>query len=346
MIDVKERNLTIDLIKLWAIIGVVIIHVCSPVLTEMKVGSFGWTWGLLYGSLFRASVPLFLMASGAIMLDPDKPLSFRKLFTHNIARIIIAMLFWGFCYKIYNLVFEGTFNFSSLWYSVKRLLLFDQEFHFYYLHIILIVYLFLPLSRLISEKADKKLYTYILLIWMLFAIVYPAARMYKPFNLLSGLTGQWAINLTYSSIGYSLLGYFLKKYRLSFIKSLLCFLSGLILTFGATFYLSQKDGILNEAFLQGISPGVFLLAVGLFSLASYVKIKEFLTRSVVYISKASFLIYLSHIFVLYILRQIGITALILQSLISVPLISGGILLVCMGIYFVISKIPVLNKWIV
>ncbi len=346
MKEAKTRNVTIDIIKAIAILGVLIIHVGSSVLTQAQVGSFEWMGGLFWGSLVRASVPLFLMASGAIMLDFGKPLSLKKLYFHNIARIVVAMLVWGFGYKLYHLAVAGQLNLPMVWYSFKRLLLFDQEFHFYYIHMILLVYVFLPITRLFAEKADKKTLEYALILWAILAVVYPTLRNFTPFTLLSGLTGQWAINLTFASIGYGLLGYYLKQYPLTLKKGAVCFGVGMIVTFGVTFYMSIQTGVLSERFLQGTSPGVCLLAVGIFSLAPYVKVKGMFEKVVIYLSKASFCIYLSHMFILYILAHFGITAQVMPAICSVPIISILALFVCLIIYAVLSKIPVLNKWII
>jgi len=344
--DTKKRNLIIDLIKTIAIFGVLVIHVGSGVLTQTEVSTFEWFSGLFWGSLVRASVPLFLMASGAVMLAPGKPLSLKKLYFHNISRIVVAMLVWGFGYKIYHLVVAGQLNPSMIWYSVKRLLLFDQEFHFYYIHMILLVYVFLPVTRIFAEKADKKLLEHALCLWLALAVVYPTLRAFSPFSLLSGLTGQWAINLTFASIGYGLLGYYLRQYPLSLPKGALCFGIGFVLTFGLTLGFSLSAGVLNELFLQGTSFGVCLLAVGIFSLAPFVKLSNFCGRAVTYLSKASFCIYLSHMFILYLLTSLGITASVLPAICSVPLISILVLFVCLVIYAVLSKIPVVNKWII
>lgn len=346
MLNQNDRNLNIDLIKVCAILGVIVIHICSSVLTEETIGTFDWISALSYGTLFRASVPLFLMASGAILLNPDKPLSIKKLYLHNIARIIVAMLFWGLGYKIFHLYMDGNLNADTVWYSAKRLLLFDHEFHFYYIDMILIVYIFLPITRLFVEKADKKLLKYSLLIWMILAIIYPTLRYFKPFSMLSGLTGQWAINLTFSSIGYGVLGYYLSKYKPSIYAGIIAFYSGITITFGATYYLSQNDGVLNEIFLAGTSPGVMLLAIGVFVLMQYVKIRGFFERIITYISKASFCIYLSHMFILYILGRYSITALIFAPVLSVPILSIIVFLVCLAVYTIISKIPILKKWII
>lgn len=342
----NTRDLSIDLTKAIAIFGVLVIHVGSGVLLGETVGSFEWLCGLFWGSLVRGSVPLFLMASGAIMLDPIKKLSFKKLYYHNITRIVVAMLVWGLCYKIYHLLAAGQLNLNDIWYSFKRLLLFDQEFHFYYIHIILLVYAFLPITRIFAEKADKKTMEYALCLWTVLAILYPTICNFTPFSLLSGIPKQWMINLTWASVGYGLLGYYLKKYPLTLAKGAVCFGTGFIATFGMTFYSSMNAEILSDLYLQGTSPGVFLLAIGIFSLVNIREIKGIFKKTVVFISKASFCVYLSHMFILYILMHFGIVTQKLSAIFSVPLISAIVLSGCLVIYAIISKIPLLNKWII
>ncbi len=343
----EKRNVSIDLIKTIAIIGVIAIHAGSSLLSINKIGSFEWTSGLFWASFFRASVPLFLMTSGALMLDTSKNITLKKLWFHNIARIVVAMLFWGLAYKIYHLIDGQQFTISNLWYALKRLLLFDQEFHFYYIHIILIVYAVLPITRLFIEKADKKLLEYALAVWFLLAILFPTVKDFYPFNLLSGLTNQWLINMTWASVGYGILGYYLKKYPLSIRASLICLIAGFAVVFGFTFYMSQKYGMLYELFFQGMSVGVCLYAAGIFSVALFAgeKLVGKLSKIIVYISKASFCIYLSHMFVLYRFAKLSLTPQTL-AIITVPLISVLALLICTGIYAVISKIPILKKWII
>ena len=83
MTDRSTRDLSIDLIKVIAIFGVLVIHVDAGVLTQEQIGSFEWICGRVWGSLVRGSVPLFLMTSGALMLNPRKELALKKLYFHK-----------------------------------------------------------------------------------------------------------------------------------------------------------------------------------------------------------------------------------------------------------------------
>ncbi len=341
-----KRNTMLDIIKTFAILGVISIHLVSRVLTGESIGTAQWNTALFWATLFRASVPLFLMCSGALMLDREKPLSIKKLYLHNMLRIVIAMLVWGFLYKIYHLKMNGGLNFEQVIFSLKRLFLFDHEFHFYYIHIILIVYAFLPIIRILTDKADKKLLEYMLILWFGLGIIFPTVQSFYPFNLLSGLTNQWAINLVYSSIGYGILGYYLKTYPLDFKKSLTLFITGFLIIYFFTYFLSLRNEMLNETYLGGNTVGVCIMASGLFSLAKYIKVKEKVSKAFIFVSKASFCVYLCHMFVLYVLENHGVTAFIMPCIISVPLLALSVLIICLLVYKLISHIPFLKKWIV
>ncbi|WP_292920076.1 acyltransferase family protein, partial [Oscillibacter sp. CAG:155] len=101
------RDRAVDLVKTAAIFGVLLIHVSAGGLGGAEVGSGTWFACLFWGSVSRAAVPLFLMASGALLLRPDRELTLRKLYTKNFPRLLAALLFWAVCYKVFNLLLWG-----------------------------------------------------------------------------------------------------------------------------------------------------------------------------------------------------------------------------------------------
>ena len=91
------REKGVDFIKAVAICWVLLIHCCWY---NDPVGSFQWDSALFWGSLARPAVPLFLMCSGVLMLNPARELTLRRLFLRSIPRLLLAMWFWGFLYKL------------------------------------------------------------------------------------------------------------------------------------------------------------------------------------------------------------------------------------------------------
>lgn len=340
----KERDIGVDLIKVLAIFGVVVIHTCCY---TSNIGSANWVSSLFWGGITRSSVPLFLMASGAIMLNPEKEITLKKLYLKNILRIVAAMIVWGTIYKVYHLTETGTFSVNALVQGIKEVLVFNQEFHFYYLHMILIVYIFLPVTKILTTVSTRKQLHYILILWIAMAIIYPTLKPFWPFTLFGGMTTQWGINMTYASIGYGILGYYLKEYGLPKFFDVALIISGFLFVFVGTYIMSVKSGYLYEHFMEGIGIGPAALAAGLFSFFNRVKVSSLRVKSVIiWFSKASFLVYLVHMLFLYIMKNNGITVDFAPYIISIPVLAVfNIILSCL-VYVVLSHIPVIKKWII
>ena len=70
----NNRDLAVDLIKTFAIVGVLLIHTAASAYSTNALGSPSWYFALFWGSVSRASVPLFLMCSGVLFLSPQREL--------------------------------------------------------------------------------------------------------------------------------------------------------------------------------------------------------------------------------------------------------------------------------
>lgn len=342
-----KRDHRIDILKTIAIFGVIVIHISSKAYSD-PTGSFNWISSLFWGSLTRASVPLFLMCSGALLLDPKKELTLKKLYLRNIARMVTAMLFWAMLYKVYHLLTGHALSVSGIWQSLKEVLLLKQESHFYYIHIIILFYAFLPITRVITQRATKGQLEYALAVWFALGILYPTLRPFWPFSLLGGIPAQYQLNMTFASIGYGILGYYLMNYRLSVRLSCGLAVLGFAFVFGGTYAMSMRTGSLYQNFLEGMSIGVALMAAGIFGTikAIDIKLSGAVSFAVTYISKASFCIYLVHIFFIYIFLLFGFSVTAIPCIISIPLLSAAIMLLSIFVYRVISRIPIINRWII
>ena len=64
------------------------------------------------------------------------------------------------------------------------------------------------------------------------------------------------------------------------------------------------------------------------------------------LSQASFCIFLVHVFFLYGLRSLGLSALTCHPIVSIPLTAGAILVCSFAVWLVLRRIPVLRRWII
>lgn len=198
------------------------------------------------------------------------------------------------------------------------------------------------------KNATRRELQYLIILWFILGILYPTAKHFWPFTLLSGIPSQWLMNMTYASIGYGVLGQYLQKYTICKKEIYLLLLGiGFAGVFAGTWIMSVEQGSLYELFFEGMSPFVALMAAGIFGFVTCfakqgLKAGSFITR----ISNASFCIYLVHIFFIYIFNAIGLTVRILPSLVSIPVLAGINFLCSYIVYLLISRIPVAKKYLV
>lgn len=333
-----------DVVRAIAILMVITIHVASPAI-QRSVGSANWWGALVWGVLARPAVPLFFMCSGALMLDRDIPL--KRLYGHNLLRILIAMFVWALGYHLLPVL--KNFSLAGVWDAVKHTLVLDHEFHFYYLHILILVYVFVPVVRVFVRAACRRELEYLLGIWFVVGILLPVLRSVWPFTLVYTLTGNWYVmNMTYSAIGYGVLGYYMKQYGRTLPSGLLAgaWIVGLAITFGGVAALSLRAGSLVTTYMEGMSPGPMLMAFGLMGLIfkkeNWPKKLQAVTSRV---ARASFCIYLVHVLVQRVLEGIAGQATTL-SVVAIPVLAILIAAVSWVIYEILNLIPVIKKWLI
>ena len=350
----RRRFCAIDLLKCIACIGVIIIHVASLGFSSYGVRHINWVACTAYECLVRSSVPVFVMCTGALLLDPAHSMPPKKLFFRYFLRMLLVLLFWAFLYMLYFIagagVLYGTYVPGSFSSGMKDVLTFHHHFHLYYLQILLIIYIFLPMLRAFVSAADRKLLGYAILVWFVLGIVFPFLNTFSFFSSnLEGIPAQYPISMTYSSFGYCLLGYWMRTADIQRkdAKRWLCvYLLGFAVTFGVTVAVSFKNWQAYDAMLESMSPGVAVMAAGLFGLIFALCSEKTSMPRVARFSKASFCIYLVHHFYVMAFRTIGLNVYLCSSLVSVPLVSALVLLCSLITYWLLSKIPKFNRYFI
>lgn len=340
----SKRDYTIDLIKTVAILSVVMIHASAPFLTGDVTNSF-WPLACFFRSLTSGGVPLFLMASGALLLRPEKYMPLEKLYGKNMVRIILALFFWAFLYRVAPLY--GTIHsLGEFKAALGDLALFRHKDHLYYLHMTILVYAFLPLSRIIACHSTKNEMRYLLVLWFILGIFLPNIRSFYNLEEFGDIPLQWIMVLSYSAIGYTFMGFYLLEQKPSKNLYALGAASGLAIVFGGTFYFSRTLGQLEERFFEGMSVGVFLWSTGLFVLMQHIRLSEKAKDFVLAVSKSSFAVYLVHILVLDSLKCAFPALSTLNPLIGIPVLTVAVFIISYLLYKMLSYIPFVRKWLI
>ena len=347
-----SRSIAVDAAKTAAIFGTLLIHASAMGGFAWAVGSANWVCNLAWSSVLRCAVPVFFLCSGALLLPPEKEMTTRAVWRKYIPRIFIALLFWAAVYAGWDLFLgklrTGVVELTALRQAGKNLLRFNHKNHLYYLHVILLVYAMLPVTRFFAAKADWKTLRYALAVWFVLGSVYPLLRAVSPLSAVVGIPTQYVINLTWGAVGYGLLGHVLTKEAGNYRPSAFVwvYLAGFALTFGGTLIASLRADTLVQSFLQGTAPGVCLQAVGIYGFCVSAFSKKKRWPVVETVSKASFCIYLVHMILLDYAVFHGISAAVYAPAWSVPCLSAAAFLFGLAVWLVLRRLPLINRYLI
>ena len=85
MDKVKKNPMAyLDALRIFACILVVFIHVSSNFVFQCEYGTIDWYFAIFYNDARLYGVSIFFMISGALLLNKDYDLSFKKLYTKKV----------------------------------------------------------------------------------------------------------------------------------------------------------------------------------------------------------------------------------------------------------------------
>jgi surface polysaccharide O-acyltransferase-like enzyme len=340
----------VDLIRTVAIVLVILLHASIeqvPAIVGVTSNVAVQWWSVnIYDSLSRPGVPLFVMLSGALLLQPSKvnePL--RVFFKKRASRIALPFLFWGAAYFAWRIFVNHE---TLTLYSIGKGIVWGPYIHFWFIYMLIGLYLVTPLLRVFVAHADRRLLRYFLVLWLVGTAVVPLLSLFVDYSLNNNvflLTGY---------VGYFLLGLYLLKVRLRKAVLFAGSLLGFVWTAVGTYLITASIGGSQQYFFyDNLSLGVILASVTLFLLLSampYSKVQERfpkLSRLLHFISINSLGIYLFHFMVLETLQRgylgIKISLTTINPIVEIPLLTVVTLVICLLVLYPLKKIPLIKK---
>ncbi|ORX59953.1 hypothetical protein BCR36DRAFT_342110 [Piromyces finnis] len=321
---VKKREYWMDALRVYANYLVVLTHTANT--RSLKFGSKHYFISVFYNCFSRTCVPLFIMISGILFLNPKKELSCKTMFSKYIFRIFKSYLFWTVYYNVFEEnIFKYIYN-NKDFHNYKKTIsstilntLVSNHNHLWYLNFVIGLYMVTPIIKKITPDRHITWYTCILfsiisqLIPTLHTIFYDYLKI-KEFKVITNYTKSLLVEISGSYIVYYLLGYLLNK---EFSKKIYIYLSyiigilGTLLTFalrcGYSLYLKRTDFY----FVDFHCINVVMESIGTFVFFKY-PVKKYIDKLIEYksfkkvlitLSDCSFGIYLLHYNIIRILKQ-------------------------------------------
>lgn len=281
----KERNISLDIIRILACFMVVLMH--SPIPSENAIGPF-----LTVLSYITAPcIGLFFMVSGALLL-PVKT-DYKTFLKKRFSKIVIPTILWSVIYIALRLYYSESEiglirQLCSIPFSAQG------EGVLWFMYTLSGLYLLAPILSAWVQKASKSELEFVLGLWAV-TLCYPLISQLVEIN--QSETGILYYFTGYA--GYFLLGYYLYRYPSNklLLPSLVISASGGILIIWLK-YVGMEFDFYSLFWYQSIFVVALALATWLivFELSRYVTGKY--TPMVMRISNISFGIYLVHILIM------------------------------------------------
>ena len=198
-----ERKTAFDFLRVISLLGVIVMHVTSGLIGGDVSADPSYMLKLVFNAPFHYGVPIFVMISGALFLEPGKTINIKKLWTHNIIRLIIVYLLWSTIYGIWDYL-----QYKAGWkYIIWEIV--NSRDHLWFLPMIIGLYIIVPMLSTWVHNATKKEIKYFLILFIGFQIVCETVKALPTPEIVEFIIRLRNIQLVCSYVGYFVLGYYL-----------------------------------------------------------------------------------------------------------------------------------------
>lgn len=334
----------LDNSRILAILAVVLVHVSVIPLTDSEVGSEYWWYGNIYSSMVRWAVPVFVMISGALLLDQNKREDLAVFYQKRISRILWPILFWSPFYLLLgfrkNLLLGDLPSFAEL---AKILLSGQANNHMWFMYMILGLYVFTPFFRMIiANSTDKELIIFVVVTFII-AAGYSAYRSFYP----DSGPGLFVISFI-SYIPYYFMGHLLRHSAIKPSKTVLyaiCGLSFIATAIGCYFVSTWHDLRTGLYFYNYLSVTVIPMSISIMFIFKTWTNPVFSKIHTEKIASLTLGIYLIHQIPIVIFNSKHIGLLSYNPALAVPVTTFLVCITSLAGALIISKLPYLKRTI-
>jgi surface polysaccharide O-acyltransferase-like enzyme len=356
--QLRGRPVNVDLVRTIPMVGVLLLHasgrfiITSQELSQMNPLEFTH-WGVadVYQSVaVPLGVPLFLMLTGALLLQPSKcDERLSVFFKKRWARIGLPSLFWGAAYFAWDFLMQNIPFTSS---AIIQGILNGPYTQLWYLYVLAGLYLVTPILRVFIAHADEMIIKYFVTLWVLGVSIIPLIGLFTSYQFNSNvftLTGY---------VGFFVLGTYLSTVQIRRRTLSLFTVLGVASTALGTYVLAATVGGTEMYFFQQyFSPTVILTSVMVFLLLFTIKPPHVqkenkpskFNKLTQLISQNTLGIFFIHVMIIESI-QLGyfgftINHHTLNPIIEVPLLTVIVLFASLAIILILKRVPYLTRLI-
>lgn len=329
----------VDNSRILASFAVVLLHViASTVLGFDSPDRHYWWVGIFYSTLTKWSVPVFVMVSGALLLDSSKNESILEFYKKRAVRIVAPLFFWSVIWAIFDSYVEGETPF--LYSCLVRILSGTPHAHMWFLYMIAGLYLATPFLRKITHHSTKRE------LRMLVIGLFVASSISYAYGILYAGHTKLFLNWFLFYLPYFLGGHLIRE--TSWRPTTLLLVSSFVL-----FAVASATGCYLVAERAGLSKGLYFLkdlSITVIPMSiSIMFLLKGMTRPLLgkertgRIARLTLGIYVFHPMALQILYHCGITVDMFNPAFSAPATAILAFVLSLGTAHLIHSIPYLKR---
>lgn len=316
----QGRIFYLDVARVIAIISITFNHAVnrtyfnytSAIQTEFySISRYSTLFKTLVTVFSRLGVPLFLMITGALLLNRkyDTKAAIRRFYTHNYLDLLITSEIWLFLGYWFIVLLDPVNNYfahygvaGSIIGCIKNLLFFDMinMGSMWYILMILCVYILIPIIAIFLQKSPSpNLIMIPVILMIMISYVIPTVNVYLPrIGIHEKVLWLNAVDLFSPYLIYIIFGFYLSNKVLEKIPSALL-ITGTVATFAICCAFQYYCYSWSTHLVSYQSPGILLCSLLLFEVIRRFGNKLLvLNKLISNLSRISFAIYLVHIFIM------------------------------------------------
>ena len=306
-----------------------------------------WFSANVFDAIGMVGVPLFVMLTGALLLNPnkaDEPL--RVFYKKRFARIGIPFVFWTLIYFVWFFNVRGH---PLTLFNIEQGLLGGSYSILWYMYLLIGLYSVTPILRVLIKHLNRQLFTYLLILWFIGTVTTPFIHTFTDFsfNPVMFVFIDW--------VGYFLLGIYLLNVKIRKSIASTAVILGLLGAILGDWAVTAMAGEQYTGYFHGyMSYNMIIASVGIFLILLSVQPTKITSHTKInpiihWVSDNTLPIYLIHLMVIetFSLGFFGFTlnALTWNYLIDVPVFTAIVFVVSAALVFVLKKIPYMAKLI-
>lgn len=270
MVQTEKRVAYYDLLNVAACFAVVVLHVNSAFWSFADTAR--WMQNLIIESVFYPAVAIFLMLTGATLIDYRKRYDTTSFFRKRLTKVVLPYVAWSLL-AIWFHVLKGTLSVAQITVSSVFTWLIHGSYYsvFWFFPPLFACYLAIPVLGLIPEAKRMRVYAYMA------ALSFVTICLMPMVSLWTGVSWNQEMNTVISGgyLIYPLLGYLLTHWQPSRWQRWLIYALGagaLILRTVMTWQLSRAAGMVAYSYGTYLNFPCVLQAIAVFVAMQQVRV--------------------------------------------------------------------------